>query len=153
MMRRLERRHQPLAPRRVFVQRVLLYVSFSIVIIVCSLGIGILGYHFTEHLSWLDSLLNASMILGGMGPVDAIRTDAGKLFASFYALFAGMVFLVAVGVVFAPIVHRFLHSFHVAPDDVVEAENEEKTDDGRQGKPAEKQELRSLSSRPPGRKR
>src|SRR5512142_1067397 len=116
-MHRLERHHQPLAPRRVFMQRVLLYLGFSIVIIACSLGIGILGYHLTEHLSWLDSLLNASMILGGMGPVNTLQTAAGKLFASFYALFAGMVFLVAVGVLIAPIVHRFLHTFHVAPDD------------------------------------
>jgi cytochrome c biogenesis protein CcdA len=152
-MHRLERRHQPLAPRRVFMQRVLLYLGFSIAIIACSLGIGILGYHFTEHLSWLDSLLNASMILGGMGPVDTIHTDAGKVFASFYALFAGMVFLVAVGVVFAPIVHRFLHSFHVAPDDVVAAENEDKSEGDRKAKPSEKEKMRSLSKRPPGRKR
>ncbi len=119
---RLERRHEPLAPRSVFIQRVLIYLCFSIAIIVISLGIGILGYHYTEGLSWIDSLLNASMILGGMGPVDPLKTEAGKLFASFYALFAGMVFLVAVGVVFAPVVHRLLHSFHVAPDDIDEAE-------------------------------
>lgn len=116
-MRRLERRHEPLASRRVFLQRVLLYLGFSIGIIGVSLGIGILGYHFTEGLSWLDSLLNASMILGGMGPVDALKTTAGKLFASFYALFAGMVFLVAVGVLLAPVVHRFFHTFHLVPDD------------------------------------
>ena len=152
-MHRLERRHQPLAPRRVFMQRVLVYLGFSIVIIACSLGIGILGYHFTEHLSWLDSLLNASMILGGMGPVDTIHSDIGKVFASFYALFAGMVFLVAVGVVFAPIVHRFLHSFHVAPDDMVAAESEERSEVGRQRKPSEKEKMRNLSKRPPGRKR
>src|SRR5512135_121412 len=124
-MRRLERRHEPLASRRVFLQRVLLYLGFSIGIIGVSLGIGMLGYHFTEGLSWLDSLLNASMILGGMGPVDALKTTAGKLFASFYALFAGMVFLVAVGVLLAPVVHRFLHSFHVAPDDLGELEKEQ----------------------------
>src|SRR5512135_37063 len=116
-MHRLERHHQPLAPRRVFMQRVLLYLGFSIVIIGCSLGIGILGYHFTEHMSWLDSLLNASMILGGMGPVNSLTTEAGKLFASFYALFAGMVFLVAVGVLLAPVVHRFFHAFHLVPDE------------------------------------
>ncbi|HEX9017999.1 MAG TPA: hypothetical protein VF806_02370, partial [Anaerolineaceae bacterium] len=78
-----------------------------------SLAIGILGYHFTEGLSWLDSLLNASMILGGMGPTSPINTVAGKLFASFYALFAGMVFLVAVGVLFAPTFHRLMHRFHL----------------------------------------
>ncbi len=152
-MQHLERRHQPLAPRRVFVRRVLLYLAFSISIIACSLGIGILGYHYTEGLSWLDSLLNASMILGGMGPVDALRTDAGKLFASFYALFAGMVFLVAVGVVFAPIVHRFLHTFHVAPDDVSAAETEEAPDQTTKRKSKEVARIRSISRHPPGRKR
>src|SRR5512140_3064014 len=122
-MNRLERHHEPLLPRQVFYRRVLTYLFFSVLIIGCSLGVGVLGYHFLEHLSWLDSLLNASMILGGMGPVDAIKTDAGKLFASFYALFSGMVFLVAVGVLIAPVVHRLLHSFHAAPDDVQDAEN------------------------------
>lgn len=152
-MHRLERRHQPLAPRKVFVRRVLLYLGFSFSIIACSLGIGILGYHLTEHLSWLDSLLNASMLLGGMGPVDTLHTDAGKLFASFYALFSGMVFLVAVGVVFAPVVHRFLHSFHVAPDDVVEAENAENSDDESKRKAKEIAKVRAVSRQPPGRKR
>ncbi len=123
-MHHFERRHEPLLPRREFYGRVLIYSLFSIIIIGCSLGVGILGYHYTEGLSWLDSLLNASMILGGMGPVDALKTDAGKLFASFYALFAGMVFLVAVGVMIAPVVHRFLHTFHVAPDDMEQAEDE-----------------------------
>ncbi len=112
-----ERRQEPLAARGIFLRRVLKYLGFSVMIIGVSLGIGVLGYHFTEGLSWLDSLLNASMILGGMGPVDPLHTEAGKLFASFYALFAGMVFLVAVGVLIAPVVHRFLHAFHVAPDD------------------------------------
>lgn len=123
-LHRLERRHEPLLPRRIFLQRVAVYFIFSVLIIGCSLGLGVLGYHFTEGLSWLDSLLNASMILGGMGPVNPLQTVAGKLFASFYALFAGMVFLVAVGVLIAPVVHRFLHSFHVAPDDVSDAENQ-----------------------------
>ncbi len=98
MMHRFERRQQPLASSKVFLGRVIRYLGFSIAIIGISLGIGILGYHFTEHMSWLDALLNASMILGGMGPVDPLRTEGGKLFASFYALFAGVIFLVAVGV-------------------------------------------------------
>jgi hypothetical protein len=88
------------------------------VIILFSLGIGVLGYHLTEGLPWLDALLNASMILGGMGPVDPIRTDAGKWFASFYALFSGMVLLVAAGVLIAPVFHRFLHRFHLEIKDV-----------------------------------
>ncbi len=124
-MNRFEGRQQPLASRRVFLRRVIIYLSLSIVIIGVSLGIGVLGYHFLENLSWLEALLNASMILGGMGPVDPLRTNAGKLFASFYALFSGMVFLVAVGVLIAPVFHRFLHAFHIADEDVQDAKDEE----------------------------
>jgi hypothetical protein len=124
-MNRFERRHQPLASPHVFMRRVAVYLGVSIVIIGISLGIGVLGYHYLENLSWLDALLNASMILGGMGPVDPLRTDAGKLFASFYALFSGMVFLVAVGVLIAPVFHRFLHAFHIAEEDVQDVEDNE----------------------------
>ncbi len=113
MAHRFEHRAQPLASRRVFLRRMGRYLALSIAIIVVSLAIGVLGYHITEGFSWIDSLLNASMILGGMGPVDPVRTVAGKLFASFYALFSGMVFLVAVGVLIAPAFHRFLHRFHL----------------------------------------
>ena len=120
-----ERRQEPLASHKIFLRRVVVYIGLSIIIIGVSLAIGILGYHFTEHMSWLDALLNASMILGGMGPIDPLHTVAGKLFASFYALFSGMVFLVAVGVLIAPIFHRFLHSFQAAPEDVEEAADEE----------------------------
>ena len=120
-----ERRNEPLAGRGVFLRRVIRYLGFAIAIIGVSLGIGILGYHVFEHMSWLDALLNASMILGGMGPVDPLHTDAGKVFASFYALFSGVIFLVAVGVFIAPLFHRFLHSFHVDPDDDEEPTKEE----------------------------
>ncbi len=113
MAGRFEHHRQPLATRRVFLKRMGRYLAVSAAIILVSLLIGILGYHFTEGMSWIDSLLNASMILGGMGPVDPVRTVAGKLFASFYALFSGMVFLVAVGVLIAPAFHRFLHRFHL----------------------------------------
>jgi hypothetical protein len=113
MVHRFENRRQALADRQIFLRRAIRYLAISLAIILASLGIGVLGYHFTEGLPWLDSLLNASMILGGMGPVDAVRTTAGKWFASFYALFAGMVLLVAVGVLIAPVFHRFLHRFHL----------------------------------------
>jgi len=113
MVHRFEHHRQPLASRRIFMRRVGRYLALSASIIAGSLAIGILGYHFTEGLPWLDSLLNASMILGGMGPVDPVRTTAGKWFASFYALFSGMVLLVAVGVIIAPVFHRFLHRFHL----------------------------------------
>jgi hypothetical protein len=78
-----------------------------------SLLIGVLGYHLTEKLPWIDALLNAAMILGGMGPVDAMHTTAGKLFASAYALFAGMAFLVTAGILATPVLHRLLHRLHL----------------------------------------
>ena len=78
-----------------------------------SLALGVCGYHILEGLPWIDSLLDASMILGGMGPVDPIRTTAGKLFASFYALYSGLAIISVAGLLLAPIVHRFLHRFHI----------------------------------------
>ena len=86
-------------------------------IILGSLTLGVLGYHLLEGLPWLDALLNASMILGGMGPVDALRTDGGKLFASIYALYSGLVVLVAAGILLAPIAHRIMHRMHMRTDD------------------------------------
>ena len=117
MSRHFEHHRQPLADRRLFARRVLRYLALSSAIILSSLAIGVIGYHYTEGLPWLDSLLNASMILGGMGPVDVVRTSAGKWFASFYALFSGMVLLVAAGVLIAPVFHRFLHRFHLEIDE------------------------------------
>jgi len=87
-------------------------VTASAVLIV-GLGIGVLGYHHIAHLSWVDAVLNASMILTGMGPVAVLVTDASKLFASAYALFSGIVFLTATGIVLGPVVHRVLHRFHL----------------------------------------
>jgi hypothetical protein len=113
MLKHFEHRKEPLASTRDFLRRMIRFAVLAAGIILVSLGIGIVGYHYLEGLSWIDSLLNASMILGGMGPVAPLQTTAGKLFASFYALFSGMVFLVAVGVLIAPIFHRFLHHFHI----------------------------------------
>jgi hypothetical protein len=86
------------------------------ILLLFSLGIGVLGYHLLEKLSWLDALLNASMILGGMGPVTPLQTNAGKIFASMYALYAGVVLLATVGILATPIFHRFMHRFHLAED-------------------------------------
>jgi hypothetical protein len=88
--------------------------SFALVLV--SLWLGMAGYHWLEGLSWLDSYVNAAMLLGGMGPVAEIHTPAGKLFAGGYALFAGIVFLVGAGVVFAPIYHRAMHRFHLGEE-------------------------------------
>jgi hypothetical protein len=82
-----------------------------------ALGIGIAGYHWLGHLAWIDALVNAAMILGGMGPVDALHTNSGKAFAACYALFSGLTFIVIIGVVFGPVVHRFLHHLHLQGDD------------------------------------
>lgn len=94
------------------------FVSLSVGIILVSLGIGVVGYHFIVGLDWIDSLLNASMLLGGMGPMDTdLKTTGAKLFVSIYALFSGMIFLVAIGVLSTPILHRFMHHFHLELDD------------------------------------
>lgn len=111
-----EHHHEPLLPQSEFYHRLAWFAGLSAGIIIVSLLIGILGYHYFESLPWLDALLNASMILGGMGPVDPLQTVAGKIFASFYALFSGMVLLVAVGVLISPIFHRILHRFHLEAD-------------------------------------
>jgi len=108
-----ERRHQPLLPRRQFILRLGRWSAIAFAVVVVSLTIGICGYHFLEKLPWIDALLNAAMILGGMGPVDRIKTDAGKLFASFYALYSGLALISVAGLLLAPVVHRFLHKFHV----------------------------------------
>ena len=112
-----EHHRQPLASQAVFAQRMLRYGLVTAGVIFASLVMGMLGYHYLESLSWIDSLLNASMILGGMGPVNALRTNAGKLFASFYALYSGIILLASVGILFTPIFHRFLHLFHLELDD------------------------------------
>ncbi len=112
-----ERHSQPLLPWRQFLQRLLGHGLVAFLLLFLSLSIGICGYHFTENLGWLDSLLNAAMILGGMGPVNALQTDAGKYFASFYALFSGIAFLASSGILITPIVHRFLHHLHLEASD------------------------------------
>ena len=113
----LEHHTQPLLSQHEFLIRQLKYVLIALGIIATSLAMGILGYHFSENLPWIDSLVNAAMILGGMGPVNELHTNVGKLFASFYALYSGIVFLATVGVIFAPIYHRFLHRFHLQVED------------------------------------
>jgi hypothetical protein len=107
-----EHRTKPLLPRKVFALRVLRSLALALGIIGVSLGLGIVGYHFCAGLSWVDALLNAAMILTGMGPVNELQTVGAKLFASFYALFSGVVFVTSVAVLLAPVIHRFLHKFH-----------------------------------------
>lgn len=112
-----ESRSDPLASRWVFARRVAKYSTIALIVIGVALGIGILGYHYIARFSWIDSLLNASMILGGMGPMGDLPSDASKVFASFYALFSGLVFISLVGIVLAPAAHRALHRFHLDEED------------------------------------
>lgn len=94
-------------------------ISMAAVLVAASLGVGMLGYHGMEGLSWLDAFLNASMILTGMGPVNELHTAGGKFFAGCYAIFSGVVFLTMAAVLFAPALHRFLHRMHleIEPED------------------------------------
>ena len=113
-----ESKKQELLPFPQFLGRVLRAVVFSAAIVSLALGIGVLGYHFTAGFSWIDAFLNASMILTGMGPVGTLTATAAKLFASFYALFSGLVFISVVAVTLTPILHRVLHKFHIDEDDL-----------------------------------
>ena len=108
-----ERNKQKLAPFSVFAQRLTVAIGVACCVIAVVLFLGIAGYHWLGQLGWVDSLLEASMILGGMGPVNPIKTTGAKLFASGYALFSGLVFIGIMGIVLTPVVHRILHKFHV----------------------------------------
>ncbi len=113
----MEHRSQPLLARRAFVLRLLRYAATGLGILVVTLGAGVLGYHDLGGLPWIDAVLNASMILGGMGPVDPLHTTAGKVFASLYAIFCGTTLLIVIGVIMAPVVHRLMHRFHLDLDE------------------------------------
>ena len=108
-----EHKTHPLASITVYYFRILRNLIIGLVILTVCLAIGILGYHYTAQIGWLDSLHNASMILSGMGPVITIGTKAGKLFSSFYALFSGVVFITNISFILAPAVHRFFHKLHL----------------------------------------
>lgn len=109
----LEKRGEKLAPFSVFAQRLAGAVLLACGVIASVLFIGVAGYHWLGGFDWIDSILEASMILGGMGPVNPLKTSGVKLFASGYALFSGLVFIGIMGIVLTPVVHRLLHKFHV----------------------------------------
>jgi hypothetical protein len=112
-----ETKHHPVLSRREFALRLARSFGVALALIALSLLIGMCGYHFFEDLPWIDAFLNASMILGGMGPVDPLKTGTGKFFAGLYALYSGFVVLVSAAVMFAPLVHRMLHTFHAEADE------------------------------------
>jgi hypothetical protein len=107
-----EHRSEPVLPGHHFALRLLRHLLISASIVMVSLVAGIAGYEHFEHLALRDAFLNAAMLLGGMGPVDTNLSPAGKVFAGAYALYAGLVFVVAAGVLLAPVVHRILHTVH-----------------------------------------
>jgi hypothetical protein len=108
-----ERRSEPLLPFRLFLGRLATSAALGLAIVAVSLLIGMAGYRFIVKLGWMDAFLNASMLLGGMGPIDPPKTAAGKLFSGLYALYCGFAVLGVAGVIFAPVFHRFLHRFHL----------------------------------------
>ena len=112
-----ESKHERLAPLSVFLWRWLRYLGFAGLLLAGALGVGVSGYHWIAGFGWVDSILNASMILGGMGPVSTLETRGAKLFASAYALFSGLVFIILMGFVLAPLAHRMLHKFHLDDND------------------------------------
>ena len=108
-----EHRKAPLLPRRAYLARLARSASVGFLMVLVSLSIGMTGYHYFEDLPWIDAFANAAMILSGMGPLTTLQTNSGKFFAGCYALFSGLAFIIIIGLVFAPVVHRFLHKFHL----------------------------------------
>ena len=107
-----EQRSKPLLPRRQYFVRLARGVGIGLIVIACALGMGMVGYRTFEGMSWVDAFDNAAMILSGMGPVSSLQTNGGKIFAGCYALFSGLAFIAILGIIFAPVFHRFLHRFH-----------------------------------------
>jgi hypothetical protein len=108
-----EKKHQKLAPLSVFIKRLAAHIGAITLLVLCALSLGVAGYHWLADFSWIDSLLNASMILSGMGQIDPLPNDGAKIFASAYALFSGSVVVIVMGILFVPIIHRVLHKFHL----------------------------------------
>jgi phosphotransferase system glucose/maltose/N-acetylglucosamine-specific IIC component len=108
-----EHRGEPLLPRTLFIWRVFKFTTISFGLAAISLLVGIMGYRTFEGMAWIDAFVNAAMILGVMGPVGELHTNAGKLFAGIYALYCGLIVIISVGILIAPIFHRFMHLFHL----------------------------------------
>lgn len=120
-----EHRREPLASRSVFVGRMIASLAVSLLVVILSLALGMWGYHSFENMTWIDAFANASMILSGMGPLQPLETDAGKIFAGVYALYSGLAIITITGITLAPVVHRFLHRLHADEEDLREIEKEQ----------------------------
>jgi hypothetical protein len=125
-----EHRREPLAPRAIFFRRMVRYALLASGFIAVSLVIGMAGYHYLEGMSWIDAFVNSAMLMGGMGPVSELHTDVGKLFAGIYALYCGLIVIIAIGIVAAPLLHRILHHFHL---EASTDSNEEEDDSPKKG--------------------
>ena len=112
-----ENRRAPLLSRELYLQRVAKHAAIALALAIASLGTGMWGYSYFEGLEWRDAFMNAAMLLGGMGPVHDPATPGGKVFAGLYALYCGLVFIVTVGIILAPVVHRLMHRFHLQEDE------------------------------------
>lgn len=112
-----EHKRKPILTPAQFGTRMAWHFAFAAALVGLSLFVGMWGYHHYEGLRWLDGFVNAAMLLGGMGPVNPLNTDAGKLFAGIYALYAGLVFLIVAGVLMAPVIHRIAHRVHLMEGD------------------------------------
>ena len=112
-----EHRKEKLLNREAFIRRVTRHGFWALSLVVLSLAAGVAGFHLLGRQSWLDAFVNSAMLLGGMGPVGDLGPASGKLFASFYALYAGLLFLIVAGLLFAPLFHRALHRFHLDTDE------------------------------------
>lgn len=118
-----EKAGQPLLPSHKFLWRLLRSIFFGVILIVAAMLIGMLGYHYFEQLDWITAFVNAAMILSGMGPLSPLLSTGGKIFAGCYALFSGLAFIIIMGVIFAPVFHRFLHQFHLDEEEDEESNN------------------------------
>jgi len=112
-----EHRRQPLLPRTDFLRRLAYSFLAAVALLAVWVLLGMFGYHWLAGLQWIDAFLNASMIVGGMGPVDPLHASSAKMFAGFYAILSGVVFLSIFGLLVAPVIHRFLHRFHMDPNE------------------------------------
>lgn len=108
-----EHHKDKLLPLSLFFTRIIRHILLGIILIILALFVGMAGYHFFENMSWTDAFVNAAMILSGMGPLGSLSTSGGKIFAGCYALFSGLLFILVIGIVYAPIIHRFMHKFHI----------------------------------------
>lgn len=109
---KLEHRSKPIISNTAFAGRMLQWMVITVVLLSASLVVGVLGYRCFEAMTWIDALLNAAMILGGMGEISTLQTDSGKLFAAFYAIYCGIFLVVCGGLLLVPVFHRVLHHFH-----------------------------------------